>query len=47
MHANACWRANGPAETIGSSTLPDAAGREVTDPVNALDGCSDPDVPVT
>jgi hypothetical protein len=47
VHANARWTANGRAETIGSSTPTDAAGRQVAIPVNALDGCSDPDAPVT
>ena len=47
VHSSSCWTANGPAKTIGSFTITDAAGREVPNPVNAFDGCFDPDAPVT
>ena len=43
VHSSSCWTANGPAKTIGSFTITDTAGREVTNPVNAFDGCFDPD----
>ena len=46
VHSSSCWTANGPAKIIGSFTVTDTAGREVTNPVNAFDGCFDPDAPV-
>ena len=46
VHSSSCWTANGPAKTVGSFTITDTAGREVTNPVNAFDGCFDPDARV-
>jgi hypothetical protein len=43
VHSNACWTANGPAKTIGSFTITDTTGRDLPNPVNAFDGCFDPD----
>jgi hypothetical protein len=43
VHSDACWTASGPASVVGSFTIPDAAGRDVPNPVNAFDGCFDPD----
>lgn len=45
VHANACWTASGPASILGSFTLTDTTGRDVPNPVNAFDGCFDPDPP--
>jgi hypothetical protein len=42
VHSNSCWTASGPASLLGSFTITDAAGRDVTNPVNAFDGCFDP-----
>ncbi len=43
VHSNSCWTASGPADVLGSFTITDAAGRDVPNPVNAFDGCFDPD----
>lgn len=43
VHASSCYTANGPASLVGSFTIADTAGREVPNPVNAFDGCFDPD----
>jgi hypothetical protein len=43
VHSSSCWTASGPASLIGSFTLTDATGRDVPNPVNAFDGCFDPD----
>jgi hypothetical protein len=43
VHANSCWTASGPASVVGSFTVTDTAGRDVPNPVNAFDGCFDPD----
>ncbi|SDG49834.1 hypothetical protein [Klenkia brasiliensis] len=42
VHSNSCWTASGPAKIVGSFTITDAQGNEVTNPVNAFDGCFDP-----
>jgi hypothetical protein len=42
VHSNSCWTASGPASLLGSFTITDAAGHDVTNPVNAFDGCFDP-----
>jgi hypothetical protein len=42
VHSNACYNASGPASIIGSFTVVDTAGNEVTNPVSAFDGCFDP-----
>jgi hypothetical protein len=46
VHSNSCWTAAGPAKTVGSFTITDTAGRDVPNPVNAFDGCFDPDAAV-
>jgi hypothetical protein len=43
VHSNACWTASGPASLLGSFTITDTTGRDVPNPVNAFDGCFDPD----
>ncbi len=43
VHASSCWTASGPGSKIGSFTVQDSAGREVTNPVYAFDVCMDPD----
>ena len=43
IHSNSCWTASGPASVVGSFTIPDPTGRDVPNPVNAFDGCFDPD----
>lgn len=43
VHSNSCWTASGPAKIVGSFTITDTTGREVPNPVNAFDGCFDPD----
>lgn len=47
IHSNSCWTASGPASLVGSFTITDTAGRDVPNPVNAFDGCFDPEAPVT
>jgi hypothetical protein len=46
VHSNACWTASGPASLLGSFTITDTTGRDVPNPVNAFDGCFDPDAAV-
>ena len=43
VHSSSCWTAAGPAKIIGSFTVTDTTGREVTNPVSSFDGCFDPD----
>jgi hypothetical protein len=43
VHASSCYTASGPGSKIGSFTVTDTAGREVTNPVYAFDVCTDPD----
>ena len=38
IHASDCWTASGPASLLGSFTITDTTGRDVTNPVNAFDG---------
>jgi hypothetical protein len=45
IHSNSCWTASGPASLVGSFTVTDTTGRDVPNPVNAFDGCFDPDAP--
>lgn len=47
IHSNSCWTASGPASLVGSFTVTDAAGRDVPNPVNAFDGCFDPNATVS
>jgi hypothetical protein len=47
IHSNSCWTASGPASVIGSFTITDVTGRDVPNPVNAFDGCFDPNSTVT
>ena len=46
VHASSCWTASGPASLLGSFTITDTTGRDVPNPVNAFDGCFDPDAAV-
>ncbi|WP_194907166.1 hypothetical protein [Quadrisphaera sp. INWT6] len=43
VHANSCYTASGPGSKVGSFTVTDTDGREVTNPVYAFDVCMDAD----